>query len=119
MLIAVFLCLEKARLWPGGLRNKIPASEILRAVLVTASNLLTANINFEKTRDDSMKNRTLKVREIHRNYYLKNQGYRGNPTTSFIQLKGAWLEDAGFSKNTFVSVTVQKNRLILEPQNPN
>ena len=64
-----------------------------------------------------MKNRTLKVRETHRDYVPKNQSHKGNPTTSCIQLKGTWLEDAGFNKNMFVSVTVQKNRLILEPIN--
>jgi len=66
-----------------------------------------------------MKNRKLKVRETHRDYFLKNQGHKGNPTTSYILLKGTWLENAGFTKETPVSVTVQKNRLVLVPQDDN
>ena len=66
-----------------------------------------------------MKNRTLKVRQTHRDYHHKGQSHKGNPTTSLIQLKGTWLEEAGFTIDTPVSVTVQKNRLVLEPQASN
>ena len=66
-----------------------------------------------------MKNRKLKVRQIHRDYVLKGQGNKGNPTTSLILLKGTWLEKAGFTIDTPVSVTVQKNRLVLDPQSLN
>ncbi len=37
-------------------------------------------------------------------------------TTSFILLKGSWLEEAGFTIDTPVSVTVQKQRLVIEPR---
>ncbi|HBR98092.1 MAG TPA: hypothetical protein DD979_12045 [Gammaproteobacteria bacterium] len=63
-----------------------------------------------------MKNRTLKVRKTHRDYILKDKPYQGNPATPFLLLKGTWLEKAGFTIDTPVSVTVHKNRLILVPK---
>ena len=64
----------------------------------------------------TMKNRTLKVRETHRDYNLKDQNHKGNPTTGFILLKGTWLEKAGFTIDTPVSVTMHKNCLLLVPE---
>ena len=86
---------------------------------MTVSNLLTTTLNFEKTQGETMKKRTLKVRQTHRDYYLEDRGHKGNPTTSLIQLKGTWLEEAGFTIDTPVSVTVQKNRLVLETKSSN
>ncbi len=60
-----------------------------------------------------MKTRHLKVRETERDYMTKKS--RGYATTSFILLKGNWLEEAGFTKDTPVSVIVQKNCLVLTP----
>ncbi len=61
-----------------------------------------------------MKTRHLKVRETERDYKTKkSRGYRA--ITSFILLKGNWLEEAGFTKDTPVSVIVQKNCLVLTP----
>ncbi|MCU7927133.1 MAG: type I toxin-antitoxin system SymE family toxin [Candidatus Thiodiazotropha sp. (ex Dulcina madagascariensis)] len=63
-----------------------------------------------------MKERTLKVREGHRDYTLKGNEHKGNPTTPFLLLKGTWLEKAGFAVDTPVSVTVHKNCLLLVPK---
>ncbi len=63
-----------------------------------------------------MKTRHLKVRETERDYKTqKSRGYRA--ITSFILLKGNWLEEAGFAIDTPVSVTVQRQRLVIEPRN--
>ncbi len=61
-----------------------------------------------------MKTRHLKVRETERDYKTKKS--RGYAATSFILLKGNWLEEAGFTIDTPVSVTVQKQRLVIEPR---
>ena len=66
-----------------------------------------------------MKERTLRVRKTHRDYYLKGQSHKGNPTTALIQLKGRWLEQAGFSIDTPVTVTVHKKCLVLVPKEEN
>jgi len=63
-----------------------------------------------------MKKRSLKVRQAPRDYFLKGQGHKGNPVTSFILLKGHWLEQAGFTTDTLVSVIVNKNRLLVIPK---
>jgi len=63
-----------------------------------------------------MKNRKLKVRETHRDYFLKNQGHKGNPTTSYILLKGTWLEKAGFGIGLPIRVQVENQRLIITPR---
>ncbi len=63
-----------------------------------------------------MKIRHLKVREGYRDYCLKNQSHKGNPTIPFILLKGIWLEKAGFTIDTPLSVIVRKNFLLLVPQ---
>lgn len=61
-----------------------------------------------------MKTRKLKVRETHRSYFHKDKGHKGNPITALIMLQGTWLEKAGFTIDTPVSVTVHENRLVLE-----
>jgi hypothetical protein len=58
-----------------------------------------------------MKYRTLKVRKGHRDYTLKSKPYSGKPITSFLLLKGTWLEQAGFTIDTPVSVSVENGRL--------
>jgi hypothetical protein len=58
-----------------------------------------------------MKYRTLKVRKGHRDYFLKDKPASGNPTTPFILLKGTWLEQAGFTIDTPISVNVEDGRL--------
>lgn len=58
-----------------------------------------------------MKQRNLKVRKGHRDYTLKSKPYSGNPITPFLLLKGTWLEKAGFTVNTPVSVSVEDGRL--------
>jgi hypothetical protein len=60
-----------------------------------------------------MQTRYLKVRTGYRDYFLKNKGHQGYPTTPYILLKGTWLEKAGFVIDTPVSVQVQPNRLVL------
>ncbi len=65
-----------------------------------------------------MKIRHLKVRKGFRDYYLKDKPAAGNPATPFILLKGTWLEKAGFTIDTPVSLHVQPNRLVLTPQDP-
>ena len=57
--------------------------------------------------------RTLKVRKGHRDYTLKTKPYGGNPITPFLLLKGTWLEKAGFTVDTPVSVSVEKGRLLI------
>jgi len=52
-----------------------------------------------------MKKRHLKVRETHRDYFLKDMGNKSNPTTPFI-FKGTWLKEAGFTTGRSVSVHV-------------
>lgn len=58
-----------------------------------------------------MKQRKLKVRKGHRDYTLKSKLCSGNPITPFLLLKGIWLEQAGFTIDTPVSVTVEDGRL--------
>lgn len=58
-----------------------------------------------------MKQRKLKVRKGHRDYTLKSQPCAGNAPTPFLLLKGTWLEQAGFTIDTPVSVTVEEGRL--------
>ncbi len=60
--------------------------------------------------------RNLKVREEHRDYTKKNQNNYKNETVGFILLKGSWLEKAGFTINTPVSVVVNKNCLLIIPK---
>jgi len=67
-----------------------------------------------------MKNRTLKVREVFRDYVLKRRAPHstryGNAITAQILLKGTWLEKAGFIIDTPVTVIVEENRLVLVPR---
>lgn len=58
-----------------------------------------------------MKQLNLKVRKGHQNYTLKSKPCSGNPITPFLLLKGIWLEQAGFTIDTPVSVTVEDGRL--------
>lgn len=58
-----------------------------------------------------MKYRTLKVRKGHRDYTLKSKPCSRNPITPFLLLNGTWLEQAGFTIDTPVSVTVEEGRL--------
>lgn len=63
-----------------------------------------------------MKIRQLKVCKTYRSYTLKNKPYQGNPATPLIQLKGSWLEKAGFTIDTPVSVIVHKSCLLIVPR---
>ena len=71
-----------------------------------------------------MKNRHLKVREVFRDYAHKRQPENekrtrwGNAATVEIILKGTWLEKAGFTLGTPVTVIVEENRLVLVPKKP-
>ena len=56
-----------------------------------------------------MNNRTLKVRKGHWDYIPKRTS--GNRVAPFILLKGLWLEQAGFTIDTPVSITVEDGRL--------
>ena len=58
-----------------------------------------------------MKQRKLNVRKGHRDYALKSKPRSGNPITLFLLLKGTWPEQAGFTIDTPVSVTVEDGRL--------
>ncbi len=58
-----------------------------------------------------MKQRKLKVRKGHRDYSLKSKPYSGNPIIPFLLLNGTWLEQAGFTIDTPVSVNVEDGRL--------
>ena len=58
-----------------------------------------------------MNNRTLKVRKGHWDYIPKRPPSSGNRVAPFILLKGLWLEQAGFSIDTPVSITVEDGRL--------
>ncbi len=60
-----------------------------------------------------MKQRKLKVRIGHRDYTLKSKPCSGNPIIPFFLLKGTWLEQAGFTIDTPVSVTVEDGRLTI------
>ena len=54
-----------------------------------------------------MNNRTLKVRKGHWDYILKRPPSSSNRLAPFILLKGFWLEQAEFSVDTPVSITVE------------
>jgi hypothetical protein len=58
-----------------------------------------------------MNNRTLKVRKGHWDYVPKRTSSSGNRVAPFILLKGLWLEKAGFSVDTPVTITVEDGRL--------
>lgn len=58
-----------------------------------------------------MKQRKLKVRKGHRDYTLKSKPCSRNPIIPFPLLKGSWQEQAGFTIDTSVSVTVEDGRL--------
>ena len=58
-----------------------------------------------------MKYRTIKDRKGNRDYTLKSKPYSGNPITPILLLKGTWLEQAGFTIDTPVSVSVEDGRL--------
>lgn len=64
----------------------------------------------------TMKERTLKVREGHRDYTLKNSSNKERQPNHTIFTAGSWLEKAGFTINMPVSVTVHKNCLLLVPK---
>ncbi len=68
------------------------------------------------TRVTSMKERHLKIREGRRDYQLKSQPNSGNPKIPFLLLKGAWLENAGFTINMPVTVKIDKNCLLISPK---
>ena len=61
-----------------------------------------------------MNNRTLKVRKGHWDYIPKRTPSSGNRVAPFILLKGLWLEQAGFTIDTPVSITVEDGRRKLE-----
>ena len=60
-----------------------------------------------------MKQRKLKVREGHWDYTLKSTPCGGNRIAPFILLTGIWLEQAGFTVDTPVSITVEDGRLAI------
>ncbi len=60
-----------------------------------------------------MNNRTPKVRKGHWGYIPKRTPSSGNRVVPFILLKGLWLEQAGLSIDTPVSITVEDGRLII------
>lgn len=64
-----------------------------------------------------MKQRKLKVREGHWDYTLKNSPCGGNRIAPFILLKGIWLEQAGFTVDTTVSITIERGRLAIVRDN--
>jgi len=96
--------------------------EILGAVPFTVSNSLITlpKRNLEIVKGKTMKNRTLKLQEAFRDYVLKRRALHsnryGNATTAKILLKGTWLEKAGFTIGTPVTVIVEENRLVLVPR---
>ena len=63
-----------------------------------------------------MRDRYLKVRLGHRDYFHKANPNGGNPITPFVLLKGTWLEKAGFSIDLPIRVQVGKNKLIITPR---
>ena len=74
----------------------------------------------DSMKNGNMKNRHIKVRESHRDYIHKRQPtprrYWGNARTVQLILKGTWLEKAGFTLDTPVTVIVEENRLVLIPR---
>ena len=58
-----------------------------------------------------MKQRKLKVRKGHWDYTPKTNPCSGNRIIPFVLLKGLWLEEAGFSINTSVSIIIEEGRL--------
>jgi len=58
-----------------------------------------------------MNNRTLKVRKGHWDYAPKRTPSSGNRAATFILLKGLWLEQAGFTIDTPVTITAEDRRL--------
>ena len=64
-----------------------------------------------------MKQRKLKVRKGHWDYVPKSTPSGGNRTTPFILLKGIWLEQAGFTVDSPVSITVENGRLAIVRDN--
>jgi hypothetical protein len=58
-----------------------------------------------------MKQRKLKVRKGHWDYVLKSNPSSGNRAAPFILLKGIWLEQAGFTVDTPLSIKVDDGRL--------
>lgn len=51
--------------------------------------------------------RLIKLQSLHRNYNYK--------PVPFLRLSGKWLQQAGFSIDTTVTVTVEDNLLIIQP----
>ena len=54
----------------------------------------------------------------HRDYTLTSKPCSGNPIIPFLLLKDAWLEQAGFTIDTPVSVTVEGGRLSIVRERP-
>jgi hypothetical protein len=102
-------------LWPGVLRNKIPARGIPRAVLVAVSTLLaTLNgllVTSKLPQGNTIKIHHLKVRDTYYDYQLKMR-YRP-PSVPIIYLKGYWLNEIGFEIGKYLPVLPGKNHLVL------
>ena len=57
--------------------------------------------------------RSLKVYETTDTWYLGQKGAKSRPS---IRLQGQWLNAAGFSANTRVTVHVDRGRLVIVPE---
>lgn len=65
-----------------------------------------------------LQERYITVGRIHYDYRPKDYpANMGNPVVPWIQMKGYWLEQAGFLIGCRVKVQVIKNRLILTTMN--
>jgi len=64
-----------------------------------------------------MKERSLIVRQGHRDYSLKSKPGSGNALVPFLLLKGNWLEKAGFMIDREVKVLVKDECLVILPKN--
>ncbi len=66
------------------------------------------------TTDQTTQTRRIKVNQFYYDYKPKNAPSNFIvPPVPWLQLKGKWLEKAGFSINAPVKVTVSQGRLVL------
>ena len=66
--------------------------------------------------------RQLKVRKSYYHYqhsdFQPHHRYTSSPPVPWVYLKGYWLNQAGFTIGTLLSVEVQDGRIVITPQAP-
>jgi toxic protein SymE len=68
------------------------------------------------TKSKTCQERNIKVNQIHYMYTLKDDPAGAGRPVPWIQLKGHWLQQAGFEINTPVKVRVMDGCLVLTTQ---